>query len=66
MDSAVADGFARFPPEARTLELRALLFETAQDHPEVGVLTETLKWGEPRWRCRCRCWKVATGVGRSV
>lgn len=29
--------------------LRALIFETAAGLPEVGALTETLKWGQPAY-----------------
>lgn len=51
MPPQVAEVFNRFPPEARQLlfELRSLIFETADGHPEVGTLTETLKWGEPAY-----------------
>jgi hypothetical protein len=51
MPALVAEVFARFSPEARRrlLELRTLILETAGTHPEVGPLTETLKWGEPAY-----------------
>ena len=31
------------------MELRTLIFETALQNPEIGHLTETLKWGEPSY-----------------
>jgi hypothetical protein len=51
MPAHVAESFARFPPRAqrRLLDLRALIFETSDGRPEVGRLTETLKWGEPAY-----------------
>lgn len=51
MPPQVAEVFERFPDEARErlLELRALVFDTADGHAEVGALTETLKWGEPAY-----------------
>lgn len=47
----VADVFAALPDDARTgmLILRALIFEIAAAHPEVGALQETLKWGQPSY-----------------
>ena len=33
----------------RLLVLRTLIYETAQETPEVGAITETLKWGEPSY-----------------
>ena len=51
MPPQVDEVFSRFPPEARQLllELRTLVFETAAAHPEVGPLTEGLRWGEPAY-----------------
>lgn len=48
---AVAEAFAAFPDATRSgaLALRALIFETAAAHPEVGALQETLKWGQPSY-----------------
>ncbi|MCR9194873.1 MAG: DUF1801 domain-containing protein [Hyphomonas sp.] len=39
------------PPAARAAvtALRALIFDTAAATPEVGALTETLKWGQPAY-----------------
>ena len=31
------------------LTLRRLVFETAADLPQVGVITETLRWGQPSY-----------------
>lgn len=49
--SQVADVFDAFPQVERTalLKLRALIFETAEELPEVGPLEETLKWGQPAY-----------------
>jgi Domain of unknown function (DU1801) len=43
--------FATYPSKIRTklLELRALIFDTAASIESVGVLEETLKWGEPAY-----------------
>ncbi|MFN4183830.1 MAG: DUF1801 domain-containing protein [Hyphomonas sp.] len=48
---AVAAVYDAYPPGARTrlLAIREMIFETAADLPEVGALTETLKWGEPAY-----------------
>ena len=40
------------PARASALQLRDLIFETAADMPEVGPLTETLKWGQPAYLTR--------------
>ena len=47
----VAQTFEACPLPMRTtlLSLRALIFEVAGEHPGVGVLEETLKWGEPAY-----------------
>jgi len=43
--------FANYPDNVRTkiLELRDLILETAKELPEVTILEETLKWGEPSY-----------------
>lgn len=43
--------FSRFPPGAREglLELRRLIFETAESLPAAGRIEETLKWGQPAY-----------------
>ncbi len=47
----VAAIFEACPVPMRTtlLSLRALIFEVAGEHPGVGALEETLKWGEPAY-----------------
>lgn len=45
---AVFDGYPT-GVRARLLELRALIFETAQCTDGVGALDETLKWGQPSY-----------------
>lgn len=47
----VAAVFADSPAAAREYltRLRALILDTATAHPEIGPLTETLKWGEPSY-----------------
>lgn len=49
--SAVEAAFTAFPEPAREglLMLRSLVFETAGTTPYVGVLEETLKWGQPAY-----------------
>jgi Domain of unknown function (DU1801) len=48
---AVARMFDTYPPNARRrlLALRALILKTAAATTGVGVLEETLKWGEPAY-----------------
>jgi len=50
-DSDVDARFAGFPAPARAglMELRSLIFETAAATPDVGVIRETLKWGQPAY-----------------
>jgi hypothetical protein len=40
-----------YPDELRSalLELRSIIFETAEQNDNVGVLEETLKWGQPSY-----------------
>jgi uncharacterized protein DUF1801 len=40
-----------YPDELRSalLELRSIIFETAAQNDNVGVLEETLKWGQPSY-----------------
>ncbi|MCI2395523.1 DUF1801 domain-containing protein [Aliiroseovarius sp. N1F302] len=49
--TAVAERFDGFPPDTRAglLELRDLIFETADDLPAAGRIEETLKWGQPAY-----------------
>ena len=48
---AVANAFANFPQPARDalLDLRELIFSTAEDLPDVGPLAEELRWGQPAY-----------------
>jgi hypothetical protein len=50
-NSAVAAVFEAYPPaiRRRLLALRSLILKTAAATPGVGVLDETLKWGEPAY-----------------
>ena len=50
-DFKVAAKFKAYPPDvrARLMALRETIFEVAAVTPGVGVLTETLKWGQPRY-----------------
>ncbi len=45
----IAEVFDACPPNIRDglLELRNLILEVAKSNPEVGELTEMLKWGQP-------------------
>ena len=47
----VADVFDAYPSQARDglLKLRALIFDVAQDKPEIGRLEEVLRWGQPSY-----------------
>ena len=51
-DPAVAAAFDALPApqRARLLAVRELVFETAAAHPAIGVVVESLKWGEPAYR----------------
>ncbi|EMN29145.1 PF08818 domain protein [Leptospira interrogans serovar Pyrogenes str. L0374] len=50
-DPNVAEVFKNYPNEAREklLELRKLIFNTANSIEGVGTLEETLKWGQPSY-----------------
>ncbi|MCF6262476.1 MAG: DUF1801 domain-containing protein [Xanthomonadales bacterium] len=50
----VAAVFKRYPPRMRQklLFLRQLVLETAAESESVGVVEETLKWGEPSYVCK--------------
>jgi hypothetical protein len=41
------------PMRERLLSLRGLILEVAAQHPAVGELEETLKWGEPAYLTTC-------------
>jgi hypothetical protein len=51
IDPAVAEVVAAYPPNIRTAvkKLRKLILQTAARTDGVGVITETLKWGEPAY-----------------
>ena len=48
---AVAAVFARFPQPQQDIlfDLRRIIFEPAAEDPDIGRLTETLKWGQPAY-----------------
>jgi len=50
-DPRVAATFKAYPPEvrARLMALRETIFDVAATTDGVGVLTETLKWGQPSY-----------------
>ena len=50
-NSLVAAVFERYPAGVRQklLRLRQLIFETASETDGVGILEETLRWGEPSY-----------------
>ncbi len=56
MQPEIKATFDRIEPQNRKvlLKLRELVFETAAEHPEIGQLTETLKWGEPSYLPKTR------------
>lgn len=49
--SRVEAAFSDFPEAARSglLQLRHLIFDTANSIPDVGRIEETLKWGQPAY-----------------
>lgn len=50
-DAAVEARFGALPEPLRPsmLRLRQKILDVAAGNPEIGPLTETLKWGEPAW-----------------
>jgi hypothetical protein len=50
-DQAVKHTFAQYPllPLEKLLNIRQLILEVARENKEIGVLEETLKWGEPSY-----------------
>ncbi len=62
MPAEVAAVFSTFPARVRRrlLEVRNLIFETAARFEGVGLLTETLKWGQPAYLTE------ATGSGSTI
>jgi hypothetical protein len=61
-DPRVAATFKAYPPEvrARLMALRETIFDVAATTDGVGVLTETLKWGQPSY------FTEETGSGTTV
>lgn len=51
MDAKVKSVFDQYPPEFKQplLEIRELIYEVAKNNPEVGELTESLKWNQPTY-----------------
>ncbi|MDF3822060.1 DUF1801 domain-containing protein, partial [Leptospira sp. 96542] len=51
LSSAVADFYFSLPSQKRDklFELRSLIFEVAKDLPEIGSITECIKWGQPSY-----------------
>ena len=47
----VAEVFNNYPESVRPilLDLRTLIFQTAEENSPIGQLEETLKWGEPSY-----------------
>lgn len=47
----IADAFNAFdaPVRKKLISLRALIYETAAQVPQVGSISETLKWGQPSY-----------------
>ncbi len=68
MPDDVAEAFARFSPTVRThlLDIRRLILATAASLPDVGALTETLKWGEPAYLTAGSGSTIRLGVPKSA
>lgn len=51
MPQDVLSAFDAFSPEVRhrLAEIRTMILRVANDDPRIGVVTETLKWGEPAY-----------------
>lgn len=62
MPPEVAAAFDAFPAaiRARLLDLRAMIFRVADNRPEIGPLTEALRWEEPAYLTE------ATGSGSTI
>ena len=50
-DAQVKSAFEAFPLSVRAdlLKLRELVLQAAYEHPDIGAIEETLKWGEPSY-----------------
>ncbi len=66
LDEAVRSAFDDHPEPLRAalLNLRRIILATAADHPTIGVLTETLKWGEPAYLPRAPRIGTTVRLGR--
>jgi hypothetical protein len=62
LPAALSETFERYSTDVsqRLLQIRSLIFHTAANTPGVGVLTETLKWGEAAYLTR------ASGSGTTI
>jgi len=51
MSPEIREAFENYSPENRTVlkAARAMILRAADDNPDIGLLTETLKWGEPAY-----------------
>ncbi|WP_417814763.1 DUF1801 domain-containing protein [Thalassospira alkalitolerans] len=51
LPAELAAKFAGYPSNAYAalMQIRGWIFDLAADHPAIGEITETLKWGEPSW-----------------
>ncbi|MEJ6397569.1 DUF1801 domain-containing protein [Yoonia sp. 208BN28-4] len=50
-NDTIAAAYAAMPENSRAmaLRLRDLIYETAREMPQIGELSETLKWGQPSY-----------------
>lgn len=51
MPEEISQAMARYQPSSRAVleVVRDLVFEAADEHPQIGPVSETLKWGEPSY-----------------
>ena len=51
LPAELAAKFAGYPSNAYAalMQIRGWIFDLAADHPAIGEITETLKWGEPAY-----------------
>lgn len=50
-DRSVEEIFDAYPPlvQKKLLDVRELIFQVAASYPEIGLVQECLKWGEPSY-----------------
>lgn len=50
-DRSVEEIFDAYPPlvQKKLLDVRELIFQVAESYPEIGLVQECLKWGEPSY-----------------